>query len=60
MPKEKFYDLLEEMIQCLIDEQHLSERLSKLEKHSDSMEKRLGEVERRYAMLARSILNDGK
>ena len=60
MPKEKFYDLLEEMMQCLIDEQHISKRLAELEKHSDNMEKRLGESERRYATLARSMFNDGK
>ncbi len=65
MVKEKFYNLLQELVHCevmeiLKDQVHDLNRLNSVEKHLDNCEKRLGEVERRYAMLARSILNDGK
>ena len=65
MVKEKFYNLLQELVHCevmeiLKDQVHDLNRLNSVENHLDNCEKRLGEVERRYAMLARSILNDGK
>ena len=65
MVKEKFYNLLQELVHCevmeiLKDQVHDLNRLNSVEKHLDNCEKRLREVERRYSMLARSILNDGK
>ena len=67
MVKEKFYNLLQELVHCEVmeilnslEEQNYLRKLTSIEKHLDNCEKRLGEVERRYAMLARSILNDGK
>tara|TARA_R100000963_G_scaffold30242_1_gene21516 strand:+ start:278 stop:472 length:195 start_codon:yes stop_codon:yes gene_type:complete len=64
MIKEKFYNLLQELVHCevmdVLEVQNYLKRLKDLEKHLDSFDKRLGEMERRYATLARSILNDGK
>ena len=75
MIKEKFYNLLQELVHCevleVLEVQNYLKRLKDIEKHLEDCEKtntinidrlsaRLNELERRYATLARSILNGGK
>ena len=64
--KEKFYDLLQEMVQCEINEllqdpvKYHNDKYYLLNNKLDRIEGRLGLLERRCARLNRSLANDGK
>lgn len=70
MVKEKFYDLLQELIEYEVkdilreDRQKLGSRtlttLATMEKTIENVDNRLGDVERRLATLSRLVYNDGK
>ena len=70
MVKEKFYDLLQELIEYEVkdilreDRQELGNRtlttLAMMEKTIENVDNRLGDVERRLATLSRLVYNDGK
>jgi|TARA_R100000808_G_scaffold23461_1_gene52104 hypothetical protein len=70
MVKEKFYDLLQELIEYEVkdilreDRQELGNRtlttLATMEKTIENVDNRLGDVERRLATLSRLVYNDGK
>ena len=70
MVKEKFYDLLQELIEYEVkdilrdDRQELGSRtlttLATMEKTIENVDNRLGDVERRLATLSRLVYNDGK
>ena len=70
MVKEKFYDLLQELIEYEVkdilreDRQELGSRtlttLATMEKTIENVDNRLGDVERRLATLSRLVCNDGK
>jgi|TARA_R100001129_G_scaffold127931_1_gene89951 hypothetical protein len=70
MVKEKFYDLLQELIEYEVkdilreDRQELGNRtlttLATMEKAIENVDNRLGDVERRLATLSRLVYNDGK
>jgi len=63
--KEKFYTLLQELVQCEVvelmqDPSQNDEKYYLLKTHLERVEGRLGLLERRYAQLNRSLANDGK
>jgi len=64
--KEKFFDLLQEFVQCEINElvedptKLSNEKYYLLKTHLERVEGRLGLLERRYARLNRALANDGK
>ena len=63
--KEKFYTLLQELVQCEVvelmqDPSQNDEKYYLLKTHLERVEGRLGLLERRYAKLNRSLANDGK
>jgi len=63
--KEKFYDLLQELVQCevrelLEDSTLTNDKYYLLKTHLERVEGRLGLLERRYARLNRALANDGK
>ena len=70
MVKEKFYDLLQELIEYEVkdilrkERQELGNRtlttLATMEKTIENVDNRLGDVERRLATLSRLVYNDGK
>ena len=64
MVKEKFYDLLQELIEYEVTEvvrrDHSTVNLKELEKLVKNIDNRLGGVERRLATLTRLAYNDGK
>ena len=70
MVKEKFYDLLQELIEYEVkdilreDRQELGNRtlttLATMEKTIENVDNHLGDVERRLATLSRLVYNDGK
>jgi len=70
MVKEKFYDLLQELIEYEVkdilreDRQEQGSRtlttLATMEKTIENVDNRLGDVERRLATLSRLVYNDGK
>ena len=70
MVKDKFYDLLQELIEYEVkdilreDRQELGNRtlttLATMEKTIENVDNRLGDVERRLATLSRLVYNDGK
>jgi hypothetical protein len=63
--KEKFYDLLQELVQCevrelLEDSTLTNDKYYLLKTHLDRVEGRLGLLERRCAHLKRDLYNDGR
>ena len=65
MSKEKFYNLLQELVhyevgEALREQNNWKDLLKSVETYLDNQDQRLGELERRYAKVARSIFNDGK
>jgi hypothetical protein len=63
--KEKFYNLLQELVQCEVaelmqDPSQNDEKYYLLKNHIDRVEGRLGLLERRYASLNRDLYNDGR
>ena len=63
--KEKFYSLLQELVQCEVNElmqdpTQNDEKYYLLKAHIERVEGRLSLVERRYARLNRALANDGK
>ncbi len=64
MVKEKFYDLLQELIEYEVTEivrrDHSTVNLKELENLVKNIDNRLGGVERRLATLSRMAYNDGK
>ena len=63
--KEKFYALLQELVQCEVHELLKTPTLTNdkyylLKTHIDRVEGRLGLLERRYASLNRDLYNDGR
>ena len=64
MVKEKFYDLLQELVEYEVTEvvrrDHSTVNLKELEKLVKNIDNRLGGVERRLATLTRLAYNDGK
>ena len=63
--KEKFYNLLQELVQCEVvelmqDPSQNDDKYYLLKTHLERVEGRLGLLERRYAQLNRSLANDGK
>jgi len=63
--KEKFYDLLQELVQCevrelLEDSTLTNDKYYLLKTHLERVEGRLGLLERRCARLNRVLANDGK
>ena len=64
MVKERFYDLLQELIEYEVIEvlrkDHSMVKLKEIEKLVKNIDDRLGSVERRLATLNRLAYNDGK
>ena len=65
MSKEKFYNLLQELVhyevgEALREQNNWKDLLKNVETYLDNQDQRLGELEGRYAKVARSIFNDGK